>query len=145
MLKASTGLRNKLLDTGSVKSILALGFIKIYTGAAPDSADDAATGTLLCTISVNSTGTGLTFAASAAAGVLSKNGSEVWSGVNAAGGTAGYFRHVAVGDDGTSSTTQARLQGDVALSGGELNLSNILLVNGATQTVDYYNVAAPTL
>ena len=54
-LKASTGLRNKLMDTGSLKSILAGGLIKVYGGAVPADADAAATGTLLCIISNNST------------------------------------------------------------------------------------------
>jgi hypothetical protein len=143
-MKASTGLRNKLLDNGSLKSIFANGFIKIYTGAAPASADDAVTGTLLCTISEDATGTGINFAAAAAGGVLSKDASEIWRGVNVAGGTAGYMRHVAAGDDGTSSTTQARMQGTVGLAGADLNLSNVLLVNGASQSIDYYNAALPT-
>lgn len=144
-LKASTGLRTKLLDTGSLKSIFAAGFIKIYSGAAPADADAAVTGTLLCTVSINSTGTGINFASAASAGTLAKASGEVWSGANVASGTAGYFRHVAAGDDGTLSTTQARLQGAVATSGGELNLSSVALTSAATQTVDYYTCALPTL
>ena len=146
-LKASTGLRNKLLDTGSLKSILAAGFIKIYAGTIPASADDAIPGgaTLLCTISINSTGTGINFDTAAVGGTLSKAPGEVWSGVNAAGGTATFYRHVEAADDGTASTTQARLQGTVGTAGAELNLSSVNLVNGATQTVDYYSVTQPTL
>lgn len=143
--KESTGLRNKNLDTGSIKSILNLGFIKIYSGAAPATADAAVTGTLLCTISNNSTGTGLTFDTAAADGAISKNAAETWSGVNAATGTAGYYRFVAPGDDGTSSTTQARLQGEIGTAGKELNLSSVSLTSGATQTIDYYVYARPTL
>lgn len=142
-IKLSTGMRDDLLDTGSFRSILNLGFIKIYTGAEPASPNDAATGTLLCTISNNSTVTGLTFAATASGGVISKNGSETWSGVNAATGTAGYFRFVAVGDTGASSTTQQRLQGSVAVVGGDLNLSNTTLSSGATQTIDYFSATLP--
>lgn len=146
-LKASTGLRAKLLDTGSLKSILALGFIKLYAGTMPATADEAVPGgaTLLCTISVNSTGTGISFDAAAVGGTISKAPGEVWSGVNAAGGTAAWYRHVAVGDDGTLSTTQARLQGTIGTAGAELNLSSVNLSNGATQTIDYYSVTQPTL
>lgn len=143
-MKASTGLRTQLLDTGSLKTIMALGFLKIYGGAIPADADAAATGTLITTISVNSTGTGLSFAAAASAGVLSK-AAEVWSGVNGSSTTATYFRHVAVGDDGTLSTTQARIQGTVGTAGADLNISSTALTSGATQTVDFYNVALPTL
>lgn len=144
-LKISTGLRNKLLDTNGLKTILALGFIDIYSGTAPSSPDDAATGTKLCRISNNATATGLTFAASASGGVLSKNSSEVWSGTNLATGTAAYFRFVAAGDDATLSTTQARIQGDVAVVGADLNLSSVSLTSGATQTVDYFSVAMPSV
>lgn len=147
-LKLSTGLRNKMLDTGSFKSIMNLSFLKIYKGTPPATADDiAAAADLLCTVSVNSTGTGVTMAASAASGAISKNGSEVWSGAVTGTGTntATWFRHVAAGDTGAASTTEARLQGVVATAGGELNLSSTSLSNGATQTIDYYTFALPTL
>lgn len=142
-LRLSTGMQNKLLDTGSLKTILAASFLKIYTGAAPASADDAVTGTLLCTISIASGGTGVNFDTAAAAGVLSKAPAETWSGVNAATGTAAYFRHVAAGDTGVLSTTQARLQGSVGVVGAQLNLSSVSLVSAATQTIDYYSAALP--
>lgn len=144
--KASTGLRNKLLDTGSLKSVLNLGLIKIYSGPVPATADAAldAGNTLLCTISNNDTGTGLTLDV-AAAGVLPKPAAEVWKGVNAATGTATFYRHVAAGDDGTLSTSQARLQGSIGLAGAELNLSSVNLVAAATQTIDYYVVSLPSL
>lgn len=143
-LKTSTGLRNKMLDANPLKTIFALGFIKIYTGAAPATADAATTGTLICTISNASTATGINMAAAAADGVLTKLGSEVWSGVNANSNTAGYYRHVAAGDTGNSSTTEARIQGVIATAGADLNLSSTALTSGATQTVDYYSVALPT-
>jgi hypothetical protein len=144
-LKSSTGLRNKLLDTGSLKSIFNLGFIKIYAGTAPASADDSlGAATLLCTISVNSTGTGITFAASASNGTLVKNSGEAWSGVNVANGTAAFYRLVAPDDTGASSTTEARIQGTCGTSGADLNLTNVALVSGAAQTVDYYSVSLPT-
>jgi hypothetical protein len=143
MPKLSTGLRNQLLASNSLKTIFAASFIKIYSGSAPASADDAVTGTLLCTISIASGGTGVNFAASAADGALAKSGSETWSGVNAATGTAGYFRHVAAGDDGTSSTTQARIQGTVGTAGADLNLSSTALTSAATQTIDAYAAGLP--
>lgn len=140
----STGLRSKLMDTGSLKSILAGGLIKIYAGTAPLTADAAATGTLLCTVSLNATGTGINFDTTAASGVLSKAPAETWSGVNAATGTATHFRHVAAGDDGTASTTQARIQGTISTVAADLNLSSTSLVSGATQTIDYYSVTLPS-
>lgn len=144
-IKTSTGLRNKLLDTGSLDTVLALGFIKIYAGAVPASADAAlGAATLLSTISLNSTATGLSFEAAAVNGTLSKLSAEVWSGTNVAGGTATFYRHIAPGDDGTLSTTQARIQGTIGTSGADMNLSSTTLSNGATQTIDYYSVTLPT-
>lgn len=146
-LKASTGLRNALLVTGSLRDTMDLGFINIYAGTVPADADAALGGaTLLCTISNNSTGTGLTLeSAVAAAGVAEKTIAEVWSGVNAATGTASFFRYVAPADDGTLSTSQPRIQGSVGVSGAELNLSSTSLTSAATQTIDFFNLALPTL
>lgn len=144
--KASTGLRTKMLDTNPMKTIFAAGFIKIYAGTVPATADDSiGAATLLCTVSINSTGTGINFDTTASSGTLAKAPAEVWSGVNAATGTATFYRHVAVGDDGTLSTTQPRIQGTVGTSGAELNLSSTALTSGATQTIDYYSVTLPTL
>lgn len=144
-LKTSTGLRTKLLDDSSLASVLDESFIDIYAGTVPASADDSiGSATLLCRISVNSGLTGLTFGA-ASNGTISKNGSEVWSGVNVASGTATFYRHVAPGDTGALSTTAPRIQGTVAIAGGELNLSSVALTSGATQTIDYYSVTLPTL
>ena len=143
MLKLSTGARNQLLATNSARLIFAAGFLRLYTGAEPASPDDAVTGTLLATISISSGGTGVNFDTAAVAGVLSKAPAEVWSGVNAATGAAAYYRHVAAGDTGASSTTQARMQGSVGVLGADLNLSSVSLVSAATTTIDYYSAAMP--
>lgn len=143
--KVSTALRDGMLAGSSLKEQLDGGFIKIYAGTVPSTADDAlGSATLLCTISVNSTGAGINFDTAASAGVLSKAPAEVWSGVNTATGTATFFRHVAATDNGALSTTAPRIQGAIGTSGSEMNLSSVNLVSGATQTIDYYNAALPT-
>ena len=142
-LKLSTGLRNKLMDTGSLKATMALGFLDIYSGAAPADADAAATGVKLCRISGASGATGLSFDTSAAAGIISKPSGVVWSGTNLATGSASYYRHVAVGDDALLSTSQARIQGNVATVGADLNLSSTSLTALASQAIDYYSVTIP--
>lgn len=145
----STGARNGILLTSPLKTLLAAGFVQIYSGIAPANADNAigsaGTNVLLCTISNNSTGTGINLDVTATGGIILKLGSEVWSGTNAATGTASFYRHVAVGDTGVLSTTQVRLQGDIATSGVEMNLSSTSLTSAATQTIDYYSIALPTL
>ncbi len=117
-LKASTGLRNKMLDTGSLKSRLDGGFIKIYAGAVPTDADATlGSATLLTTITKDGDGvTGLTLAAAAVSGAISKN-TDVWSGINATSGTATFWRFIKTGDTGGASTTDERLQGLAATSG----------------------------
>lgn len=49
-LKLSTGLVNKLMTTGSFKSVLANCVIEIYSGSQPADADTAVSGTLLVTL-----------------------------------------------------------------------------------------------
>jgi hypothetical protein len=112
MLKISTGLAAKLMVTGSAKSLFDGGLIKVYGGTVAADADAAATGTLLWTISVGGTGTGITFESAAVGRSMVKKTSETWQGATTAG-TATYYRLVASGDDGTLSTTQARVQGTV--------------------------------
>ncbi len=144
MLKTSTGLRTAMLGTASARTALNLGKINIYSGAVPATADAAVTGTLLCTITNNSTATGITLD-TAVAGSIPKTAAEVWSGVNVATATASYYRHVGASDTGALSTTEPRVQGLIATSGAELNLTSVALSSGATQTIDFYSITLPTL
>lgn len=147
-LKISTGLRNKLLDTGSFATVMAGGLVKIYSGTAPLTADDAigsaGTNVLLCTISIDGLGTGINMEAAAVGGTIEKKTTEAWKGTNAASGVATFYRHVAVGDNGSLSTTQARLQGAIGTAGAEMNFTSTSLTAGADQNVDYYRVTLPT-
>lgn len=144
-IKLSTGLRNAMLATGSFKSIMDGGFLKIYGGAIPATANAAlGAATLLCTISNNSTGTGVTFDGTPVDGVMVKEPSEVWSGINAASGTATFYRFVTAADDGSDSTTQSRIQGTVGTAGADGNISSTALVSAAPQAVDYFSLALPT-
>jgi hypothetical protein len=142
-LKASTALRNNMLVTGSLKSQLDGGFIKIYSGTVPSDADSSiGAAQLLCTISVGGVGTGLSLASAATLGSISK-ANEVWQGVNGATGLATFWRFVKTGDTGGTSTTEVRLQGNAATSGSELVMTSVTLANGATQTIDYFSVSLP--
>jgi hypothetical protein len=149
-LKLSTGLRNKMLDTNSLDALLNGGKLYIFAGPVPASADDAltvpATHQLLCTITLSGGASGINFDTAASGGTLSKAPAETWSGTNAAGGTATFYRHCESGDNGQgASTTLSRLQGAIGTSGQEMNLSSVTLTNGAVQTIDYYSVSLPTL
>lgn len=145
--KLSTGLRNYLAVTGSLKAALETCVLKIFSGTEPATADTALSGnTLLCEVSTSGTvDDPLNFEASASAGVLLKLAAETWQGVNAATGTAAFFRFETPADAGGASTTLVRLQGTVALAGGDLNLSSLSLTSAATQTVDNFAITVPAV
>lgn len=143
--KFSTGFRNAVLVTGSAKAALDGGLVKIYAGTAPVTADDSlGAATLLCTISDNGAGGGLTFDAAASDGVMQKTAAQTWKGTNVASGVAAFFRYVGAADDGTLSTTQARIQGTVAIAGGDMNLASTTLTATLEQVIDYFALAFPT-
>lgn len=128
---------------------MATGVIDIYSGTQPATADSAVTGTLLGTVTLNSGAftpgsatNGLTFAA-ASSGAVAKSGT--WSFVGVAAGTAGYFRFRAnAADAGAVSTTLKRLDGSIATSGGDMNLSNIAITIGAPTTIDTFTFTIPS-
>ncbi len=147
MAKFSTGLRTSMLGTDGLKAALgSSALLKIYAGTVPADADAALGGaTLLCTVSDASTGTGLTLDTPAGASV-SKLGSQVWSGVNAATNTATFFRLVAGADDGTASTSAPRVQGTVSATGlGDMLLTSTTFTSTETFTLNYFSVALPSL
>lgn len=155
-MRLSTSLRNSLLTTGDFKTLMDAGFLYIYSGTPPASADSALPGgsTLLCVISVDSGATGGTFA-EPAAGVISKTGGETWSGLGLAAGTAGWFRFHALATDETTTRARSaaadpgtgadyeRFDGTIGVSGADMNLSNTSIAVGATQTITSFSVTLP--
>ena len=142
-VKLSTGLRNHIATVGSAMAALQNGFIDIYAGVEPATADADATGaTKLVRISLDSTGTGLALEAKTV-GAFGKPDAATWSGINAASGDAAWFRHVAAADTGALSTTAPRVQGNIALTNAALNLTVIGLVQGVTQPLTSYTVTVP--
>jgi hypothetical protein len=130
-IRLSTGAATKVLDTGSLKTLLTACFIDIYSGTQPTLPDDVPSGTKLVTIYSNGTSTGLGWG-TAVAGVLPKATAETWSGTVLANGTAGWFRIREASDAGTaSSTTAVRIDGNIATSGADMNLGSLSLTLGA--------------
>lgn len=150
-LKTSTGLRDAMLNIGSLTSVFEAGnggHIRVLSGPAPLSADDAETGTLLLTVTssgipVGSAGSTLLFG-SPTSGVLSKE-ATAWTGTAVATGAPAYFRHVATGDTGATSTTEPRIQGDVGLVGAALSMGVSTLTSGSSYPIDACNYRLPTL
>jgi hypothetical protein len=149
-IRLSTALRTNLAGDTGFAATFADGIIEIRTGTQPATADAAATGTLLGTVTLasgaftpGSPTNGLTFAA-ASAGTVSKTGT--WSFVGIAAGTAGWFRFKGNAlDNDAISTTLPRLDGSIATSGADLNLSNIAIAIGAPTTVDTFTWTQPAL
>jgi hypothetical protein len=149
-IRLSTALRTNLAGDTGFAATFADGIIEIRTGTQPATADAAATGTLLGTVTIasgaftpGSPTNGLTFAA-ASAGTVSKTGT--WSFVGIAAGTAGWFRFKGNAlDNDAISTTLPRLDGSIATSGADLNLSNIAIAIGAPTTVDTFTWTQPAL
>jgi hypothetical protein len=150
-LKASTGLRDAMLDSDSLRGAMEGGnggCIRVYSGTPPATADDAVTGTLLLTITTSgiTTGTaGSTLILSAPSGGVVSKEATAWTGTAVATGVPTYFRHVASLDDGTLSTTQKRIQGDVGLVGAVLNFGVSTLTSGVAYPIDACNYRFPTL
>lgn len=146
-IRFSTGLKNAILGSTGMKGSLDGGVIKVYTGSQPSSADTGSTGTLLGTVTIDA---GNTFPAdyinfdAPSAGLLSKAAAENWKFNGVTDGTAGWFRYIGdpAADDGTTtSTTYARMDGSVARTGADMNLSNTAVTTGAPHTVDVFQIA----
>lgn len=150
--RLSTGLRNAMLGTTGFKGALADGKIKVFTGSQPISADNAEQGTLLVEFTLDAGAfshgaatNGLEFG-TAASGAIAKATAEIWRGVAVAAGTAGWARFVAnPTDSGGSSTTLARLDFTVGLSGSGADaiLSDITLEVGQSVTCDTFTMTLP--
>lgn len=147
-LRLSTGARTSLLGSSGFKDLFDTGVIEIRSGAQPASPDDAASGTLLGTVTLNSgaftpgvSTNGLTFG-TPADGEVAKSG--VWSFNGVADGTAGWFRLKGNGTDaGSSSTSLPRMDGTIGTSGADLNLSNLSIVTSGPNTIDTFTVTLP--
>lgn len=144
--KISTGLRNHLLVTGSLKDALDGGVIRIYSGTEPATADAALAGNvLLCTVSNNGAGTGITLDATPSNGVVVKTVGETWLGTNVGSGVASFYRFSGLSDAGGLSTTEIRAQGTVAAVGADLNIADPDLVSGSDQRIDTYAIGMPAV
>lgn len=82
------------------------------------------------------------------AGVISKPTGVIWSFAGILAGTAGWFRFYGsdTGDTGaviSGAPYYPRLDGSIASSGADLNLSNITIAVGAPNTIDSFSFQVP--
>lgn len=130
-LKYSTTVNNARLDAIET-AISTAPVLRIYTGAAPAAPSDAATGTLLVSMTLPSD-----WMAAASSGAKAKSGT--WSDSSADGsGTAGYFR---IWDSGVAT---CHVQGSVTATGGggDLTLDTTTIVAGQVVTVSTFTLTA---
>lgn len=142
----STGLANHLATGGSLKSAVDGKVIRVYAGPVPASADaaiDPAAHTLLCTLSKDDGGDGLTMDGEAVGGVIGKSRTEAWLGTNTDSGVAAFFRFTATDDDGAASVTAIRIQGTVGLANADFLVGDTVCATGDQMRCDSCNMGIP--
>lgn len=140
-IRLSSGMRTGLCGSSGLKELFEGGFIGIYSGGQPATADAAETGSLLTTISSSSGTAGITFG-TAGTGILPKS-SDVMSGLVGTAGVAGWFRMYDAAHLTGTSGTAVRMDGNVGVSGSDMVLSNTSQVVGATLTIDQATFTEP--
>ena len=89
---------------------------------------------------------GLDFEQDPTTGILEKLSTQTWTGVGLAAGTAGYFRLVGAKVDAgslDSSEEFLRLDGNIATSGANLNMSSTTVAVSAVQTISTFTLTEP--
>ena len=142
MAKFSTGLRDYMNATGSVRDALADSVIQIYSGPVPASADSAITGSniLLCEVADSATGV-FNFNSVSVGGIMTKPPTSVLLGNISASGTATFYRQVLPGDANAASTVAVRIQGTIGVAGTDMEITNTTLTAGGVQRLGSHTVA----
>lgn len=117
--------------TDALKALFNSATIKLYTGAAPSTPQDAATGTLLATITMPSTA----FGATNSTGTATANSITAVTAGNS--GTAGYAR--ATKSDGTTVIMDL----SVGTSGADFNINALAIAQGASVSVTSFTLGTP--
>lgn len=142
MLTYSEGIRNYAMVTGSFRDALTGGELRLYSGQVPVGPNDAlGSATLLLTYKAD--GAGVSFEKVASGGTLVKSLNETWTGTVVADGRPTFFRFVQPTDTGGVSTTAIRVQGSVGQAGADMNITNLSLVTGSLQALDYFYLTMP--
>jgi hypothetical protein len=149
MISYSTGLINSILGTAPLNTTLANGVIRVYSGAQPASADSAATGTLLGTVTLagaaftEGTATnGINFDAPVGRSI-SKAVAEDWKFKGIAAGTIGYMRFQGnAADAQASSSLLPRIDMSVGITSGDVRLSTVTSAVNSIITIDTFTITA---
>ncbi|WP_288923191.1 hypothetical protein [uncultured Ottowia sp.] len=156
MAKFSTGLRQAMVAGGGILNALNGGRLRIFCAAsdpsnpqtsavdAPMTADAAETGTLMLELTAGGDGvTGLTLAA-VGGGLLKKQDGQTWLCANVLhSGPINYWRFVAPGDTAGASQTEARIQGTIGITRGDMLVSGLEVSQGASWILNHFDIEAP--
>lgn len=141
-VKLSTGLRNKVLDSGMADAFDTDGRINIYTGSQPATADTAASGTLLGTLTLASDAvTSPASSGSISFATIANDSSADNSG------TAGWGRIYRASDTAPGSagngTTDRRLDFAISTSGSDVNFDSVTFVAGGVIAIASLSITLP--
>ncbi len=158
-LKINRNPKNKFVVATSNAGVLTLtampGFGTLLNSAALAVTTTTMVGTVTSTSFGSGTGgsvagvdqvNGLKMDYNAAAGVFTKDITQTWSGTAGATNTAGYFRYKAsVVDAGAldNSAVFMRMDGNIATSGANMNMSSTAITSGALQTINAFSFTVP--
>lgn len=135
-LRLATATRNAAADAVAdlADGGASAGTVKVYSGTQPASANDAASGTLLVTFTLNDPAFG-----AAASGVATLDVDPAISATAAATGTAGWFRM-------ESSTPGTVIDGSVTATGGggDMTVDNTSITSGQTVNLTSGTITMPS-
>lgn len=141
-LKFSTEIRRMLLVSGSLKSILDGGLVRIYSGPVPASPDSALSGNTLL-VEVDASGSLLTFEGMAPNGILMKSLDQEWGANVNVSGTPTFFRYVKPSDTGSATAGEVRIQGTAGGPASDMTITNAVLTEGTPHRIDYFAISIP--
>jgi len=152
-IRISNALRTAVMVTGSAKSRLDGGFLYFFSGTQPNSAEDAAVGTLLAVVSIDGAGTtGLTFTTGDNPGEMKKTVAEAWQATGLADGSARWWRFQRLDTDEATTRAAAlaaaggtteRMDGNIGTSGADLVAANISIALNAPLTTSNLVIRLP--
>lgn len=144
MFQTSVAIRNLSLEAAAVA--IGGGVLRIYddSGSIPANPEDAIVGSqIICVVSLNATGAGISFETSASGGLIVKKTTETWRGIYIGNGNLLFYRYELLGDTQGADPTAIRFQGTIGLLNEDLNVSQMVRAIGEEQRVDSYVVGQP--
>lgn len=129
-MKISTAARNAMVDAFTAL-VTTTSHLYIRTGAAPTNTSDGDSGTLLATLTMNATAFGAASSGVATAGSITSETNAPNSG------TMGHYRIK------NNADAAVVCQGDVGLSGADINFDSVTVVAGGTVALTSLTVTQP--